>query len=126
MLGDASREPAMASHALVARGQDLQGMVEGRCRRREEVVHGSIVRVRPGPRFDRHQTRSAPGRHNGRMWTDAIFAYLHFTALFVFFAFLSIETWLLRTPVDGARAAELALADRWYWGSFAAVLVTDR
>ena len=58
------------------------------------------------------------------MWTDAIFAYLHFTALFVFFAFLSIETWPLRTPVDGARAAELALADRWYWGSFAAVLVT--
>jgi len=58
------------------------------------------------------------------MWIDATLAYLHFTALFVFFAFLSIETWLLRTPVDGARAAELALADRWYWGSFAAVVAT--
>jgi putative membrane protein len=58
------------------------------------------------------------------MWTDAILAYLHFTAIFVFFAFLSIETWLLRTPIDSARAAELALADRWYWGSFAAVVAT--
>jgi putative membrane protein len=58
------------------------------------------------------------------MWTDASLAYLHFTAIFVFFAFLSIETWLLRTPIDGVRAAELALADRWYWGSFAAVVAT--
>ncbi|APV52057.1 hypothetical protein BWI17_21730 [Betaproteobacteria bacterium GR16-43] len=58
------------------------------------------------------------------MWLDAILAYLHFTAVFVFFAFLSIEAWLLRSPVFAARAGELLRADAWYWGATAAVLVT--
>jgi len=58
------------------------------------------------------------------MWLDATLAYLHFSAVFIFFGFLSIELWLVRSPVDAARAGELRRADVWYWGAAAAVLLT--
>lgn len=58
------------------------------------------------------------------MWFDALLAYLHFTAVFAFFAFLSIELYLVRSTVDAARASELARADLWFWGSTVAVAVT--
>ena len=58
------------------------------------------------------------------MWLDATLAYLHFTAVFAYFAFLSIELYLVRTPLDGARVPELRRADAWHRGSIAAVVAT--
>jgi putative membrane protein len=58
------------------------------------------------------------------MWIDALLGYLHFTAVFAFFAFLSIELYLVRSSLDAARARELARANIWYWGSVAAVAAT--
>lgn len=58
------------------------------------------------------------------MWSDAILSYLHATAVFVFFAFLSIALYAVRSPVDATRARDLARLDRWYWGSVAAVAIT--
>jgi putative membrane protein len=58
------------------------------------------------------------------MWLDALFAYLHFTAAFAFFAFLSVELYLVRSPLDAGRVRELCRADLWYWGCAAAVLAT--
>lgn len=58
------------------------------------------------------------------MWLDAALAYLHFTAVFVLFAFLTAELMLARTPID-ARAIRLMLrVDGWYGGAAVVVLAT--
>ncbi len=58
------------------------------------------------------------------MWTDALLAYLHFTAIFVLFAFLSVEVVLVRGALDAAAIRLLGRTDLWYFGSAIAVLVT--
>ncbi len=58
------------------------------------------------------------------MWLDAILAYLHFTAIFVLFAFLSIELVLLRGELAPPVIRMLGRMDVWYFGSAIIVLVT--
>jgi putative membrane protein len=58
------------------------------------------------------------------MWIDALLAYLHFTAIFMLFAFLAVETVLIRGALDAAAIRSLARADIFYFGSAIAVLVT--
>lgn len=58
------------------------------------------------------------------MWTDAILAYLHFTAIFVLFAFLSIELVLLKGELTPPVIRMLGRMDVWYFGSAAVVLAT--
>ena len=58
------------------------------------------------------------------MWTDAILAYLHFTAIFILFAFLTAETMLIRGALDANAIRLLGRMDLWYFGSAIAVLVT--
>jgi putative membrane protein len=58
------------------------------------------------------------------MWLDAILAYLHFTAIFVFFSFLVVETMMMRSTLDAAAVRVLGRVDIWYFGAGVAVLVT--
>ena len=58
------------------------------------------------------------------MWLDAVLAYLHYTAIFLLFAFLAVQAVLLRTPLDGRGVRLLGRMDIWYFGSAAATLVT--
>ena len=58
------------------------------------------------------------------MWIDALLAYLHFTAIFILFAFLSVEVVLIRGALDEAAIRLLGRTDLWYFGSAIAVLVT--
>lgn len=58
------------------------------------------------------------------MMQDALLAYLHFIAIFVLFAFLTVEIMLLRGEVDARVALLLARCDAWYGGASVAVLVT--
>jgi putative membrane protein len=58
------------------------------------------------------------------MWIDALLAYLHFTAIFTLFAFLAVETVLIRGALDAAAIRSLARADIFYFGAAIAVLVT--
>ena len=58
------------------------------------------------------------------MWLDAILAYLHFTAIFVLFAFLSVEFYLVRLRLDATTIRQLARVDAWYAGSAIVVLAT--
>ena len=58
------------------------------------------------------------------LWLDALFAYLHFTAVFVLFAFLSIELVLLKGELAPAAIRQLGRMDLWYFGAALAVLVT--
>jgi putative membrane protein len=58
------------------------------------------------------------------LWLDAILAYLHFTAIFVLFAFLSIEVVLLRGELAAASIRRLGRMDLWYFGAAIVVLVT--
>ena len=51
-------------------------------------------------------------------------AYLHFTAIFVLFAFLSIELVLLKGELGPAVIRQLGRMDLWYFGSAIVVLVT--
>ncbi len=51
------------------------------------------------------------------MWTDAILAYLHFTAIFILFAFLTAETMLIRGALDANAIRLLGRMDLWYFGS---------
>jgi len=57
-------------------------------------------------------------------WLDAILAYLHFTAVFVLFAFLSIELVLLKGELTAAVIRQLGRMDLWYFGAAILVLVT--
>lgn len=58
------------------------------------------------------------------LWLDAIFAYLHFTAVFVLFAFLSIELVLLKGELTTPAIRQLGRMDIWYFGSAIVVLAT--
>ena len=58
------------------------------------------------------------------MWLDAILAYLHFTAIFLLFGFLTAETMLIRRPLDAASARLLGRVDLWYFGAAMLVLLT--
>jgi putative membrane protein len=57
------------------------------------------------------------------MWLDGALAYLHFSAMFVLFAFLTVEVMLARGEIDARAIRLLARVDLWYFGSaIAAVL----
>jgi putative membrane protein len=58
------------------------------------------------------------------MWTDAILAYLHFSAIFVLFAFLCIELAMLKGELTAASIRQLGRMDLWYFGAAIAVLAT--
>ena len=58
------------------------------------------------------------------MWLDALLAYLHFTAVFVLFAFVSIELVLLKGELAASAIRQLARMDVWYFGSAIVALIT--
>jgi putative membrane protein len=58
------------------------------------------------------------------MIADALLAYLHYTAVFIAFAFLSVEVMLARQDIDARAARLLARCDRWYLGAALTVLIT--
>ena len=58
------------------------------------------------------------------MWLDAVLAYLHFTAVFVLFAFLTVEVVLARASLDAAAVRLLARVDLWYVGAALVTLAT--
>jgi len=58
------------------------------------------------------------------MWLDAILAYLHFTAIFLLFAFLTTQAILVRGPLDARTVRLIGRTDLWYFGSAFAVLIT--
>lgn len=57
-------------------------------------------------------------------WLDALLAYLHFSAIFVLFAFLSIEVMLLKGELTPAAIRQLGRVDLWYFGAAMMVLAT--
>jgi putative membrane protein len=58
------------------------------------------------------------------MWLDAILAYLHFTAMFLLFAFLTVQVILIRQPLDMRTVRLLGRMDILYFSSAMATLVT--
>ena len=58
------------------------------------------------------------------LWLDAALAYLHYTAIFLVFAFLTVEVMLLRGALEPAAIRLLGRVDIWYFGSAIAALVT--
>ena len=58
------------------------------------------------------------------MWLDAVLAYLHFTAVFVLFAFLTVELMLARATLDASAVRLLARVDLWYFGAALVTLAT--
>ena len=58
------------------------------------------------------------------MGVDAILAYLHFTAIFLVFAFMTVEVMMMRGTLDQAAVRLLGRVDLWYFGSAIAALIT--
>jgi putative membrane protein len=58
------------------------------------------------------------------VWLDALLSYLHFSAMFLVFGFLTVEVMLVRQPIDARAVALLGRSDAWYVGSAIATLVT--
>ena len=58
------------------------------------------------------------------MWLDALLAYLHFSAVFVLFAFLTVEAVLARNELDSRAIGLLCRVDLWYVGAAAVALAT--
>lgn len=58
------------------------------------------------------------------MILDAVLAYLHFTAIFLLFGFMTVELMLVRGALDHAAARLLCRVDLWYLGSAIAALAT--
>jgi putative membrane protein len=58
------------------------------------------------------------------MWLDALLAYLHFTAIILVFAFMTVEIVLLRGTLDAAAVRLLGRVDLWYFGAAIGALVT--
>ena len=58
------------------------------------------------------------------MVLDATLAYLHFSAIFILFAFLTVEFVLLRGALDGPAIRMLGRMDLWYFGAAAGALLT--
>ncbi len=51
------------------------------------------------------------------MITDALLAYFHFSAIFLLFAFLTVEAMVLRNPLDAAAVRLIARVDMWYFAA---------
>jgi len=51
------------------------------------------------------------------MMTDALLAYFHYSAIFLFFAFLTVEAMLLRNPLDANTIRLLVRVDLWYFAA---------
>jgi putative membrane protein len=51
------------------------------------------------------------------MMTDALLAYFHYVAIFLLFAFLTVEAMLLRNPLDGSAVKLIARVDLWYFAA---------
>jgi putative membrane protein len=58
------------------------------------------------------------------LWIDALLSYLHFTAILLVFAFLTVEVMLMRGALEPASVRLLGRVDLWYFGSAIAALVT--
>lgn len=58
------------------------------------------------------------------MAIDAFLAYLHYTAIFVLFAFMTVEVILVRGALDLERVRLLGRYDIWYFGAAGAALLT--
>lgn len=58
------------------------------------------------------------------MVLDAFLAYLHFIAIFILFAFLTVQLTLLGRPLDARSIRLLGRMDLWYFGAAIAALVT--
>ena len=58
------------------------------------------------------------------MWRDAILAYLHFIAIFLLFAFLTVQLVLIKGALDLAIVKRMGRIDIAYFVSAIAVLVT--
>lgn len=58
------------------------------------------------------------------MWLDAVLAYLHYSAVFVLFAFLTVEVMLARGALDAGAIGLLGRVDRWYVGAAMVALAT--
>jgi putative membrane protein len=58
------------------------------------------------------------------MWLDAFLAYLHFTAIFLVFSFLVVETMMMRGALDAPAVRILGRVDLWFFGSAIAALAT--
>ena len=58
------------------------------------------------------------------MWLDAALSYLHFSAIFVLFAFLSVEAMMVRGNLDPSAVRLLGRVDLWYFAAAIAVLAT--
>ena len=58
------------------------------------------------------------------MVVDAVLAYLHFTAIFLLFAFMTVEVMLMRGALDQPAVRLLSRVDLWYFGSAIAALIT--
>lgn len=58
------------------------------------------------------------------MWLDATLAYLHYSAVFVLFAFLTVEVMLARGELDAKSIRLLCRVDLWYVGSAVVALAT--
>ena len=58
------------------------------------------------------------------MINDALLAYFHFAAIFLLFAFLTVEAMLLLNPLDTAGLRLIARVDAWYGASAVLVLVS--
>src|SRR5665213_1072064 len=58
------------------------------------------------------------------MWLDAILAYLHYIAIFMLFAFLTVEVMMVRGALEAAAVRLIGRVDLWYFGAALAVLAT--
>ena len=58
------------------------------------------------------------------LWTDALLAYLHYTAVFLLFAFMTVEVMLMRGDLDAKAIRLLARVDIWYLGAAIGALLT--
>jgi putative membrane protein len=58
------------------------------------------------------------------MWLDAFLAYLHFTAIFLVFSFIVVETMMMRGALDAPAVRLLGRVDLWFFGSAIAALAT--
>ena len=58
------------------------------------------------------------------MMTDALLAYFHYVAIFLLFAFLTVEAMILRVALDAHAVRLLGRVDRWYFAGAMLVLVS--
>ena len=58
------------------------------------------------------------------LWLDAALAYLHYLAIFMLFAFLSVQAVLIKRPIDAENLRTLGRIDMLYGISALAVLAT--